>query len=110
VDAGRLWIVAFVLGCVGTVMLDFGTVGALLLLLLAITVVSRTSHHLAALSGILTGIGGLWTYLLVQIFATGGNQDNGTFWLAVGAVPLAVGLVLLAFVIRRGRASGSSIT
>ena len=109
-DAGRVWIIAFALGCGATLMLVFGTVGALLMLLLAIAVVGRSPRHLAALSGLLTGVGGLWSYLIVQIFTTGGNQDNGMFWLVVGLVPLAVGLALLVFVVRRGHASGSSTT
>jgi hypothetical protein len=40
-DAGRVWIIAFALGCGATLMLVFGTVGALLMLLLAIAVVGR---------------------------------------------------------------------
>jgi hypothetical protein len=28
----------------------------------------------------------------VGVVTSGGNQDNGTFWLAVGAVPLSIGL------------------
>lgn len=37
-------------------------------------------------------------------------QDNGTFWLLVGLVPLALGLTLLVLVVRPGRASGPSTT
>ena len=109
-DAGRVWIIAFVLGGAATLLLVFGTLGALVGLALAIGVVGRSPHHLAALSGLLTGVGGLWSYLIVQVFTTGGNQDNGTFWLVVGLVPLALGLTLLEFVVRRGRASGPSTT
>jgi hypothetical protein len=110
VDAGRVWIFAFVLGGAGTLLLVFGTLGALVGLVLAIAVIRRSPHHLAVLSGLLTGVGGLWSYLMIQIFTTGGNQDNGTFWLVVGLVPLAVGLTLLVFVVRRGHANGSSTT
>jgi hypothetical protein len=60
-----------------------------------------------ALSGLLTGFGGLWTYLEVRVFTSGGMQDNGTFWLAVGLVPLVIGLTVLALVARRDRSARS---
>jgi hypothetical protein len=108
VDAGLLWITTWVLGGVATVMMAFGPLVAFLTLLLAIPVIVRRPH-LVALSGLLTGFGGLWTYLLVRMVASGGTQDNGTFWLAVGLVPLAIGLALLAFVARHRPAQGSSL-
>ena len=107
-DGGLLWITTFVLGGVATVMTVFGPVAAFLTLLLAIPVIVRRPH-LVALSGLLTGFGGVWTYLLVRVFNSGGIQDNGTFWLAVGLVPLTIGLGLLAFAARHGRARGSSL-
>jgi hypothetical protein len=81
----------------------FGPLAAFLTLLLSVPVMVRRPH-LVAVSGLLTGFGGLWTYLMVGVFTSGGKQDNGTFWLAVGAVPLSVGLVLLAFAARQGLA------
>ncbi len=107
-DAGLLWITTLVLGGVATVMTVFGPLAAFFILLVAVPVIVRRPH-LVALSGLLTGFGGLWTYLLVRAFASGGTQGNATGWLAVGLVPLAVGLALLAFVARHGRARGSSL-
>jgi hypothetical protein len=45
------------------------------------------------------------------VLASGGIQDNATFWLAVGLIPLLFGLTLLLFIARRrstpsGRAPG----
>jgi hypothetical protein len=108
VDAGLLWITTFVLGGVATVMTVFGPLAAFLTLLLSVPVIVRRPH-LVAVSGLLTGFGGVWTYSLVRVFTSGGIQDNGTFWLAVGLVPLASGLVLLAFIARQRRAQGSSL-
>jgi uncharacterized membrane protein YhaH (DUF805 family) len=108
VDPGLLWITTFVLGAVATVMTVFGPLAAFLTLLIAVPVIVRRPH-LVALSGLLTGFGGLWTYLLVRVFTSGGMQDNGTFWLAVGLVPLVIGLALLVFVARHGRARGSDL-
>ncbi len=107
-DAGLLWITTFVLGGVAILMTVFGLLAAFLTLLLSVAVIIRRPH-LVAVSGLLTGFGGVWTYLLLRVFTSGGIQDNGTFWLAVGLVPLAVGLALLAFTARRGRARGSSL-
>jgi hypothetical protein len=106
VDPGLLWITTFVLGAVATVMTVFGPLAAFLTLLIAVPVIVRRPH-LVALSGLLTGFGGLWTYLLVRVFTSGGMQDNGTFWLAVGLVPLAIGLTVLALVARRDRSARS---
>ena len=108
VDTGLLWITTFVLGGVATVMTVFGPLAAFLTLVLAIPVIVRRPH-LVALSGLLTGFGGVWTFLLVRIFTSGGIQENGTLWLAVGLVPLTIGLGLLAFAARHGRARGSSL-
>ena len=106
VDPGLLWITTFVLGAVATVMTVFGPLAAFLTLLIAVPVIVRRPH-LVALSGLLTGFGGVWTYLLVRVFNSGGIQDNGTFWLAVGLVPLVIGLTMLALVARRDRSARS---
>jgi hypothetical protein len=65
--------------------------------LLAVPLIVRGAH-LVALSGLLTGFGGFWTFLMARQFASGGTLDNSTSWLAVGIVPLATGLALLLFV------------
>ena len=105
-DTGLLWITTFVLGGVAMVMMVFGSLAAFVIFLLAIPVIVRRPH-LVAVSGLLTGFGGLWTYLFVRVVSSGGTQANPTFWLALGLVPLASGLALLAFVARRGHAQRS---
>jgi len=99
-NRGLLWITTFVLGAAATLMTSFGLLAALLFLLLAVPLVVRGAH-LVALSGLLTGFGAFWTFLMARQFASGGTLDNSTFWLAVGIVPLAIGLALLVFVVWR---------
>ena len=91
------WITTAVLGAAATLMTSFGLLAALLFLLLAVPLIVRGAH-LVALSGLLAGFGGFWTFLLARQSSSGGTLDNSAFWLAVGIVPLATGLALLAFV------------
>lgn len=100
-----LWITTFVLGAAALlIVVVFFLPAALLALVLAVALVVRGAH-LVALSGLLTGFGALWTFLLVLQFASGSTLDNSTFWLSVGFVPLAVGLILLVFVAWRSRSA-----
>ena len=65
-DAGRLWISTFVLGGLATVMTVFGPLAVLLTLVLSLPMTVRRPH-LVAVSGLLTGFGGLWTLSLIHI-------------------------------------------
>ena len=91
------WVTTAVLGAAATLMTSFGLLAALLFLLLSVPLVVRGAH-LVALSGLLTRFGGFWTFLLARQSASGGTVDNSIFWLAVGIVPLAIGLALLVVV------------
>jgi hypothetical protein len=95
-NRGLLWVTTFVFGAAATLMTSFGLLAALLFLLLAVPLVVRGAHLVAA-SGLLTGFGASWTLLISRQFASGGSLDNSTFWLAVGIVPLALGLASLVF-------------
>ena len=48
-----------------------------------------------ALSGLLTGFGALWTFLVARQLASGATTDNAAFWLAVGILPLVLGCALI---------------
>jgi len=52
-----------------------------------------------ALSGLLTGFGGSWLFMMERQFASGGRLDDADFWLAVGIVPLGIGIALAAAVV-----------
>lgn len=96
-----LWTTTAVLGAVATLMTSFGPLVALLFLGLAVPLVVRGAH-LVALSGLFTGFGASWTFLMARQLTSGGTLDNATSWLAVGVVPLVIGLALLVFVALRG--------
>ena len=80
------------LGVVGTLLTSFGPIVALLFLLLATPLIVR-GDHLVALSGLLTGFGGSWSFLMARQSASGGVTDNAG-WVAVGVVPLVLGCAL----------------
>lgn len=64
----------------------------------------------AALSGLLTGFGWLWLLLLALQAASGGTTDNLGFWVLVGAVPLVLGLGMLAIIVTRRRRPAAADT
>lgn len=99
-----LWVTTAALGAVATLITSFGLLAALLFLLLATPLILRGAHAVA-LSGLLTGFGGLWLFLMARQFSSGGTLDDSTFWIGVGAVPLTTGLVLLVAIVIRGVAS-----
>lgn len=101
-----LWIATFVLGGGGALLTGvggvlFGGLFFVLALLLAIR-----GDRLAVLSGLLAGFGSTWLVLLVRASASGGELDDAAAWVALGVIPLALGLVLVAIRIARHRTSG----
>jgi hypothetical protein len=98
-----LWITTAVLGAVATLMTSFGLTAALVFLLLAVPLILR-GDRVVALSGLLTGFGAFWTFLVARQLASGATTDNAAFWLAVGVVPLALGCALI--VLPRAAAPG----
>ena len=89
-----LWITTAVLGVTATLMTSFGLLAALLVLLLAVPLILR-GDHVVALSGLLTGFGAFWSFLMAGQFASDGATDNAGFWIAVGIVPLVLGCALI---------------
>jgi hypothetical protein len=95
-----LWITTAVLGAAATLLTSFGLLAALTFLLLTIPLILRGDRPVA-LSGLLSGFGAFWLFLMARQFSSGGTLDNATFWIAVGAAPLAIGLALLVAVVAR---------
>jgi hypothetical protein len=94
-----LWVTTAALGAVATVTSSFGLVAMLLAVLLAIPLVIRGG--VVALSGLLTGFGALWSFLMARQFASGATTDNDDFWIAVGVLPLVLGCALLLTIAAR---------
>jgi hypothetical protein len=56
----------------------------------------------AAVAGSLVGFGAAWSLLIGLQLGRGGASDNDPLWVAVGVVPLVIGLaVALTLIIRR---------
>lgn len=89
-----LWMTTAVLGAAATLMTSFGLFVTILLPLLAIPLIIK-GDHLVALSGLMTGFGAFWLFLMARQFSSGSTLDNATFWIAVGVAPLVIGLTLL---------------
>jgi hypothetical protein len=88
------WIVWFVFGAANALLVGIG--GALLvvvLLALAVRVASR-GDLMAGLSGLLSGFGATWLFLLGRQGASGGRLDDAAPWIALGIVPVAFGVFL----------------
>lgn len=100
------WVVWFGLGAGNALLFGIGGV-ILVVVLLAVAVwVASRSDFLSALSGLLSGFGATWLLLLGRQGATGGQLDDPGIWVAVGIVPLAIGVLLGAIrLVRRGQAA-----
>jgi hypothetical protein len=90
-----LWLLGAALG-IATVLASALMFLAAIVVALLIVPLARRPGGLAAVSGELAAFGALWLVLIISESASGGTLDNATFWAAVGAVPLAIGLVLAA--------------
>jgi hypothetical protein len=88
-----LWVTTVVLGLAASLLVGIGGVIGFAFIVLAAPLVLR-GHRAVALSGLLTGFGGSWLFMVKRQFASGGRLDNADFWLAVGIVPLVIGLAL----------------
>ena len=86
-----LWITTAVLGAAATLLTSFGLLATVLFMLLTVPLVLR-GDRVVALSGLLTGFGAFWSFLIARQLASGGTTDNADFWMAFGLVPLALGL------------------
>jgi hypothetical protein len=94
-------------------LLEFPIAG-LVLLGLAIAGLIWRPPHLAAFAGLVTGMGGAWTGLMVRVNLScdafnavpgqGCEAPGIDGWIASGAVILAIGMLATVFVVLRGRA------
>jgi hypothetical protein len=96
-----LWITTAAFGAAATVVTSFGPFFAVLFLLMVLPLVVR-GDSLVGLSGLFTGFGACWTFLLARQDSSGGTLDNADFWSAVGVVPLVIGAALLLVIAGRG--------
>jgi hypothetical protein len=110
--ARTAWLAFAMLGVLDTLLLlEFPPAG-LLLLVLAIAGMVRRRPRDAALAGLLTGIGGTWTGLMVRVKVSceafdavpgqGCEAPDIDGWIAIGGAILAIGvLVTLRLVLRQ---------
>ena len=102
----NLWLLGAALG-VATVLTSMLMFLVAVAVALFIVPLARRPGGLAAVSGELTAFGALWFALIARESASGGTLDNATFWAAVGAVPLLIGVALLIWVLK-APASGAT--
>ncbi|MEX1173123.1 MAG: hypothetical protein WEG56_10990 [Chloroflexota bacterium] len=88
------------MGAAATLMTSFGLLAAILFLLLAVLLILR-GDHVVALSGLLTGFGAFWSFLMARQLASGGTTDNAELWIALGVVPLVLGCALTVLIATR---------
>jgi hypothetical protein len=93
-----LWVTTVVLGLAASLLVGVGGVLGFVFVVLAGALVLRGAR-LVALSGLLTGFGGSWLFMMERQFASGGRLDNADFWLAIGTVPLVIGVALAVGVV-----------
>lgn len=88
----------------GAAQLIFGYLGMIpggLYLLVLILVLARGGRWV--LAGALVGFGGILTGLVLTQFDRGGAATDSRLWLAVGAIPLVVGIGIVALSVLRIR-------
>jgi hypothetical protein len=105
VSRSKLWFLGAMLGILTVLAAVFALTAAIVVGLLVIPL-ARKPGGPAAVSGLLTGFGALWLLLMVAESSSGGQLDNATFWAAVGAVPLAIGLALPIWIVSAPRPPG----
>ena len=98
------WIVWFGLGAANALLLGFGGVVLVVVLVLLAIRVASSGDTTSALSGLLIGFGATWLALMAPQAASGGYLADADAWLALGSVPLALGVLLgTVRLIRSGR-------
>ncbi len=90
-----LWVTAAFSGGIVVLMTSLGLIASLSILLLAVLLALRSRDRAVAVSGVLTGFGAIWSFLMVGQAGSAGATDNFGFWAAVGIVPLVVGCALV---------------
>jgi hypothetical protein len=108
------WLAFALLGILNSVLLlEFPPAGLLLLVLAIVGMLWRPPRG-AAFAGLVTGIGGTWTGLMARVKVSceafnavpgqGCEAPNIDGWVAIGAVILAIGMLVTLGVLLRGRA------
>lgn len=92
-----LWLLGAVIGVLAVVASALMLLAAIAVALLIVPL-ARKPGGLSAVSGLLTGFGGLWLVLMAGQALAGGTLDNPILWAAVGAVPLLAGLASLTWI------------
>jgi len=100
-----LWVTTAVLGALATLMTSFGLLATILFVLLTVPLILR-GDRVVALSGLLTGFGAMWSFLIARQSASAGSTDNLGLWVAVGVVPLVLGCALIVLIATRSRGAG----
>jgi hypothetical protein len=100
-----IWLIALVLGGADALLVGLGGPLGLILLVAALPLAWRGGA--LGLAGLFIGFGGLWLLLMANQLASGGQLADAGRWLAVGAVPLAIGLAAALVGIRSARHRGS---
>lgn len=99
----RSWVTTFVLGLAASLLVGVGGIVGFVFIGLTVPLVLRGAR-VVALSGLLTGFGGSWLFMMDRQFASGGRLDNADVWSAVGTVPLVIGVALaVGVVVARAR-------
>lgn len=88
-----LWVTTVVLGLAASLLIGVGGVIGFAFVVLAVPLLLR-GPRLVGLSGLLTGFGASWLCWMQRQFASGGRLDSADFWLAVGIVPLVIGVTI----------------
>ena len=87
------WIVWFGLGAANALLFGIGGV-ILVVVLLALAVrVAMRGDTMSVVSGLLVGFGTTWLALMRRQAATGGRLDDPGPWLAIGIVPVTLGVL-----------------
>ena len=110
------WLAFMLLGILDTVLLLEFPIAGVLLLVLAVAGVAARPPRAASIAGLITGIGGTWTGLMVRVKmscdafdATPGQGCEAPgieAWILVGLLILGVGLVTTAAVAIQGTRRG----
>lgn len=87
-----IWPITLILGGGDALLAGIGGPPGYVLLAAALPLAWR--GRLPGLAGLLVGFGGVWLLFMANQLASGGRLSDPAPWLAVGAVPLAIGLVL----------------
>ena len=91
----HLWVLSVALGAISVLFVSLGVFIWLVAIAGCLAIAVQRARLLRA-SGVATGFGWFWTLLQSAELLSGSWLDNAIGWLAVGLIPFAMGLALLA--------------